>query len=95
MSNVINSNPNWTQAPPWAGWWAVDADGRAYWHFIRPMMSDGRWVHFSGCSENWKRKEFDREVIVDDWTQTLREYVLASKPPKITVEPTYWWLDEK
>lgn len=28
--------PDWTTAPDWAQWWAVDADGLAYWYGIVP-----------------------------------------------------------
>jgi len=28
--------PDWDEAPEWAQWWAVDADGLTYWYGIVP-----------------------------------------------------------
>lgn len=53
MTNLY-IQPNWTQAPPWAEYWAADSDGRAYWFSHRPKYeyydvesddSEGVWVH--------------------------------------------------
>lgn len=30
--------PNWSKAPIWAKWWAVDENARAYWHEKEPFM---------------------------------------------------------
>lgn len=29
---------DWTAAPEWARWWAIDADGQWFWHQVEPIM---------------------------------------------------------
>lgn len=35
--------PDWTQAPEWAQWWAVDNDGSAYWFEVEPFDIGVSW----------------------------------------------------
>lgn len=36
--------PDWSQAPEWAQWWASDWNGHSYWYERRPQFqSDGVW----------------------------------------------------
>lgn len=97
--------PEWSSAPPWAFWWAVDADGTAHWHQIRPVMRDGAWLYHEGPGDHngWNKKDFDRAVVVADWTQTLRERVtkptLAAPISRSTWRPQRtearrWWDDD-
>lgn len=92
------NNPDWAAAPAWAQWWAVDADGRAHWHMIRPVMRDGAWVYHAGPSHHsgWNKKEFNRAVSVEDWTATLHEYspTTPARPAMQRVEVRYWWEED-
>lgn len=94
------NNPDWANRPPWALWWAVDADGRAHWHFIMPVIRDGEWVYHEGPGDHngWNKKQFDQVVTVEDWTQTLCEYapkpMTPAKPAIVRVEARYWWDDD-
>ena len=37
--------PDWSKAPWWANWWAVDSDGEACWFDERPTLDkDGIWI---------------------------------------------------
>lgn len=40
---------DWTRAPSWAMWWAMDQDGTANWFKYRPVTFCGRW-----CIDNGK-----------------------------------------
>jgi hypothetical protein len=37
--------PDWSQAPSWSNWWAVDANGRAWWEQSEPTISLNLWSH--------------------------------------------------
>lgn len=40
--------PNWSQVPDWAQWWAVDANGLAHWWKDEPRVSyAGAWSGFN------------------------------------------------
>lgn len=36
----VAPQPDWTQAPAWAQWWAVDATGAANWYASKPETAD-------------------------------------------------------
>lgn len=36
--------PDWKDAPEWAIAWAVDADGKAFWHEFPPEIGDVEWL---------------------------------------------------
>jgi len=35
--------PDWTKAPRWANWWAMDSDFYAHWFRERPTVDRGLW----------------------------------------------------
>lgn len=37
-------HPDWSQAPEWATWWAVDADCHVWWWELEPMVSGSGWT---------------------------------------------------
>jgi len=39
----VSIKPDWSRAPKWASWWAVDFDGVATWFERRPVMFCNRW----------------------------------------------------
>lgn len=60
--------PDWGRAPIWARFWAVDADGSAYWYEAEPNAkgSMGYWGKSSGqCEIDPVRRSFS-------WLNTLR-----------------------
>ena len=62
--------PDWSSAPEWAQWWAVDADGAPYWFECKPISGDAKWVQIH---QQWAR---DKRLYVDlplgiDWRETL------------------------
>ena len=40
--------PDWTQAPEWAQWYAIDADGTATWTVDEPTVFKSIWRYFNG-----------------------------------------------
>lgn len=38
--------PDWSQAPEWANWWAMDADRKSHWLSKEPYLNDsvGEWI---------------------------------------------------
>ena len=41
--------PDWTEAPEWAMWWAIDEDGSAYWYVAKPEPAGACWATDSKC----------------------------------------------
>lgn len=42
-------NPDWSMAPDWAQWWAVDADGDEYWYADKPDLDNVLWIANGIC----------------------------------------------
>ena len=48
--SVLNEEPtavqkfpaDWSNAPKWANWWAMDATGTAYWYAEKPKVNEGK-----------------------------------------------------
>ena len=64
--------PNWTQAPEWAQWFAIDSDGYAYWWMVDPKPSRNRW-----SGDGSIRSQIASLLRVDmtniEWKETLRK----------------------
>ena len=58
--------PNWDEAPEWAMWWAVDADGEACFFEAEPVRDDMIW-------DNRGKWDCAGEVNLSnlDWRETL------------------------
>ncbi len=63
--------PDWTKAPPWAMWWAVDANGMAWWYATQPEYLSGDGTEWACGQPAWRVGEIDLPVGVD-WRTTLR-----------------------
>jgi hypothetical protein len=58
--------PNWSGAPDWAQWWAVDSDGSAYWYRDEPTFDyDGDNTY--GIAGVWLRPRGDDRVWLRLW----------------------------
>lgn len=75
MQRLPFEEPDWTAAPPWAAWWAVDKDGSPYWYAERPEPGKSVWWNRIG-SERRRVQPIGRRCRLDmasaDWRQTLR-----------------------
>ena len=58
MEKIMTIEPNWEKAPAWAGWWAVDREGDAYW-----------WEREPYCKMEKTMKTIEPEMIEPDWTK--------------------------
>ena len=75
---VIALKPDWSKAPKWANWWAVDADGIAVWFERRPQAFANRWcatLHSNNLPSNHTE---DRRLN----TQVLNWKKTKAKRPK-------------
>lgn len=43
--------PDWSVAPDWAQWWAMDSSGHAYWHSEKPRASE-RYLTWESSGDN-------------------------------------------
>uniref|UniRef100_A0AAU8KXM2 DUF551 domain-containing protein n=3 Tax=Viruses TaxID=10239 RepID=A0AAU8KXM2_9VIRU len=70
--------PDWSQAPDGANWWAMDESGRSFWFAYEPYISSeypDEWI-FNGKNhggighEYWKSPNFNYQ---GDWKDSLRK----------------------
>jgi hypothetical protein len=66
--------PDWSTAPEWAEWWAVDENGCAYWYSEKPAMR-GR-AFYKENVESLVMPAFNK---VPEWQDSL-----SKRPPKPT-----------
>jgi len=73
---------DWDQAPTWAYWWAMDADGEAYWYAIEPEIFKDNWESvdlvddaptFGLLPDNWKDSLTGRPAL-DELTREAEEW---------------------
>ena len=72
FDDVEEWQPDWSQAPENARWWAKDQDGKCFWFEIEPHIDDDEWNY-----------EFDKNGpshttaytfdYTGDWRESLRE----------------------
>ena len=70
--------PDWSQAPEGANWWAMDESGRSYWFAYEPYISSeypDEWIfhgknHGGIGNEYWKSPNFNYQ---GDWKDSLRK----------------------
>lgn len=71
-SGVIKSElidgVDWSIAPEWANWAAMDKDGEWFWFEFKPHQYKDVWVRREGDFDIFKN-----ETKVDDWMQSLQE----------------------
>ncbi len=56
--------PDWSEAPEWANYVAMDADGEWFWYADKPCIANSAWLPDKGRWEPF-------EVYHDDWRKTL------------------------
>ena len=45
--------PDWSQAPEWAKWYAIDANEEATWFEVKPKMYSNSWWDESGWPDEY------------------------------------------
>lgn len=70
--------PDWTQAPEWAQWWAVDANGQSMWYRVEPYCDDDEGACWCGQFDD--KGDYDSGMFCErhttlplgiDWRTTL------------------------
>ena len=61
--------PDWSEAPVWAIWWAMDEDGCCYWFEDEPDMKSLTWMP-TGVSDVAKAHSFNYQGT---WVDSLRK----------------------
>lgn len=67
--------PDWTQAPEWANWWAMDASGDGNFTEYEPVLSEmiAAWVDSSPLKAPWRVRECSFLNFKGDWRDSLRK----------------------
>ena len=60
--------PDWSQAPVWAKWWAMDKDVRSYYFEDRPKMGLAMWMPTDTSSVVETHNNYQ-----GSWEESLRE----------------------
>lgn len=70
---------DWSKAPEWANWHAIDSDGGGYWYEVKPILhrNQREWMYKSNTDQYKGSKDYSD---FGDWRETLRE-----RPPKKTL----------
>ena len=64
---MVTIKPDWSKAPKWANWWAMDENGSSAFYKDKPTLAKDNWFwdtesDFSGCdvSPNWEESLQER-----------------------------------
>jgi len=68
ISKSTNALINFDDAPVWARWCAMDADGEWFWYQTKPTVGHNTWDSLSKC-EKLEKDHF----VLDVWKSTLIE----------------------
>ena len=59
--------PDWSQAPDWANWWAIDKDLVSFWHEDKPKFDE---IEFYQCGMFCDAPSFNYQ---GNWQDSLRK----------------------
>ena len=67
--------PDWSQAPDWANWWAVDKNGQGIWYNLEPRrdQSTVEWVIDFSSGSDFSYKISPDFNYQGDWRNSLRK----------------------
>lgn len=68
--NNLPSEPDWSTAPEWAQWFAIDDDGEGYWFSFKPQIIDGTW---GGMVNDDDKAMFEGVFNNKNWQSSLRQ----------------------
>lgn len=66
--------PDWTKAPEWAQWWAVDEIGMAIWWEQEPSKSENEneWAEWFVSNDSRRFLDgFSKEIPYTNWRNSL------------------------
>lgn len=65
--------PDWSQAPEWAKWWAADSDMRAYYFKLKPDLGSSVWIPQDECGSYPCSDCAPSHNYQGNWQDSLRE----------------------
>lgn len=68
--NNLPSEPDWSTAPEWAQWFAIDDDSEGYWFSYKPQIIDGTW---GGMVNDDDKAKFEGVFNNKNWQSSLRQ----------------------
>ena len=63
----VEWQPDWSQAPDWANWWAIDKDLVSFWHEDKPKFDE---IEFYQCGMFCDAPRFNYQ---GNWQDSLRK----------------------
>jgi len=63
--------PNWTDAPEWANYWAVDENGEMYWYRVKPITHQQN-RYWMPENDRWGDGAVEPATLLD-WEETLQK----------------------
>lgn len=66
-SMELEWQPDWSQAPCWADWWATDKDLDSFWHENKPKFDE---IEFYQCGMFCDAPSFNYQ---GDWKDSIRK----------------------
>ena len=82
LAALRGPEPDWSEAPEWAEWWAVFAEGRAFWYSHKPRPANALWSRTTMANLRDTRILDAGHVTLSlgtDWRLTLRKRPEASE----------------
>ena len=73
FDDVEEWQPDWSQAPEWANWWAMDESGQCNWFEVMPHIDCYEFTYLpNGCNipVHYEAPSFNYQ---GDWRESLRE----------------------
>jgi hypothetical protein len=67
LTEAKQPQPDWSLAPEWANFWAVDENGAQFWYATKPIVGSDQWL------SSGQLKQVTHWPTVDSWQYTLRE----------------------
>ena len=68
--------PDWSTAPRWAQWFAIDGNGEAWWYEIEPYVRtrDNMWGMKFSYNEGWQCEPTETYLeAIWDWQNSLKK----------------------
>ena len=67
--------PDWSQAPDWAKWWAIDKIGQGFWYNLKPSrdQSATEWIVDFSSGSDFSYKASPDFNYQGNWRNSLRK----------------------
>lgn len=69
---IVNPEPNWSLAPKWAEWWAIDANGSAFYYDKEPLRGPTNTVWIPNGTDYKVLNAANYPIGTYDWKASKR-----------------------